>query len=424
MRAINLTRVLNEANIGTRIAQDPKTTKMVAIAIRHDSTFPRTVIADLGPRPTDAEIVKVWGNLVDKQLADSDFGDLSKDGKLDQWVIRAYINGGSEFEDLAGEGIDALGAWKVLSIRNWLKPQDQDLNKFTTIKSLQYALNKSEYRDNIRRIKNAEQLEKAKRDKKEIVLVDNQRFHVALPINYGACYTFNNQTGHMSNFCTGGSDGVRWFKNYAPDGPIIMVTDKLNINDKNGKWQLHAATKQIVNSTQDQRYSRETGDTQFAILFPGLLKEICRSMLAQESLITNASKELDPPEGYNVKEAVQDIIAKFPNSYKSTPATAKALAKKLGMQPGSNNRRNNDDEGMNQDVEGEMPIQPAQPTSPQATDWRLYVAGRRMPNMIMGRTIQQAQQELRDYARKNRIPTGRAYLKQEDDTDNEQIVRV
>ena len=79
---------------------------------------------------------------------------------------------------------------------------------------------------------------------------------------------------------------------------------------------------------------------------------------------------------------------------------------------------------MNQDVEGEMPIDPAQPTSLQPTNWRLYVAGRRMPNMLTGRTIQQAQQELRDYARKNRIPTGRAYLKQEDGINNTQIVRI
>ena len=418
MRASNLVRVLNEANIGTRIAQDPRTTKMVAIAIRHDRTFPRTALADLGPRPTDTELVKVWGQLVDKLLADSNFGDLSKDGKLDQWVIKAYMNGGSEFEDIAGEGIDALGAWKALSIRNWLQPQDQDLNKFTTIKSLQSALNKTEYRDNIRRIRNAEQLEKAKRDKKEIVLIDNQRFHVALPINYGACYTFNNQTGHMSNFCTGGSDGIRWFKNYAPDGPIIMVTDKLNINDKNGKWQLHAVTNQIVNSTQEQRYNRENGDKQFAILFPGLLKEIAKAIATKGNEITNASKEISPPDGYDIRQSIKDLVMKFPYSYKSTPETAIELAKKLGVQPNSNNSSTDD---VAQDVGAG---QVAQPGVSQPTDWRLYVAGRRMPNLITGRTMQQAQQELRDYARKNRIPTGRAYLKQEDGINNTQIVRI
>lgn len=407
MRAINLVKVVTEANIGTKIAQDPRATKMLAIAIKHDNSFPRTILADLGPRPTDTALVKAWGSIVDQSLANSNFGDLSKDGKLDQWITRIYSNGGSDFEDITGEGVDAIGAWKALSIRNMLKPVHQDLNKFNTLALLQSTLNNSQYNDSIRKIRNAEELEKAKRNKKEVVLIDNNRFHVAIPINYGACYTFNNQTGHMSNFCTGGSDGIRWFKNYAPDGPLLMITDKLNINDKNGKWQIHAPTGQIVNSTQDQRYSRANGDTQFAKLFPGLLKEIARAMVMKGDEITNASKEIAPPGGYDIRQSVKELIAKFQTSYKSTPGSANAVDTTLRTQP-------------NPEV-----TNIAEPTqvnnNNQVSDWQFYVAGRPMTKFLQNLTPQQAQQELRNYARTNRIPTGRAYLRQD---GGDMIIRI
>jgi len=49
MRAIHF---LAEADISTNIMKDPKLAKMLAIAVRHDRTFPRNEIADMGPRPT------------------------------------------------------------------------------------------------------------------------------------------------------------------------------------------------------------------------------------------------------------------------------------------------------------------------------------------------------------------------------------
>jgi len=403
------THFLTEADIVTNIMKDPKLAKMLAIAVRHDRTFPKNEIADMGPRPTVADYVQSWSKLVNQTLAKNEYGDLSKEGKFDNWLLKLYINHAIDYEDLNGEGGDALGAWQALSTRGLLQKPDQDFNKFPSIRALQQAMGKDEYRNTLRRIKDAEALEKHKRTRKEIVLLDNDRFHVIMPLNYGACYTFNNQTGHMSNFCTGGSSGHNWFNNYAPDGPIVSIVDKQNIDNKNGKWQLHAPTSQLVNSTQDQRYNRIGADAEFAKRFPGLMKEIVRAILTKASEVKEGSKKISPPNGYDVREAAKQIVAKFPQSYKSTPG-----APSKDIPP-------DDNVFVNQPAEPE-PTQATQPTEPQGpriSDWRIYNAGRQVATAV-NKTQQQAMQDLEKYAIKNRVPRGRMYLS---DYSNNQIVR-
>jgi hypothetical protein len=269
-------------------------------------------------------------------------------------------------------------------------------------------MEKDEYRNTLRRIKDAEALEKHKRTRKEIVLLDNDRFHVIMTLNYGACYTFNNQTGHMSNFCTGGSSGLNWFNNYAPDGPIISIVDKQNIDNKNGKWQLHAPTSQLVNSTQDQRYNRVGADGEFSKRFPGLMKEIVKAMLTKASEIKAGSKEISPPDGYDVREAAKQIVARFPQSYKSVPGA-----------PGKDEVPDNVFVNQPAVPEPTQATQPTEPEGPRISDWRIYNAGRQVGTAI-NKTQEQAMQELEKYAVKNRIPRGRMYLS---DYSNGQIVR-
>ena len=405
MRAIHF---LAEADISTNIMKDPKLAKMLAIAVRHDRTFPKNEIADMGPRPTVADYVQAWSKLVNQTLAKNDYGDLSKEGKFDSWLLKLYNNHAIDYEDLNGEGGDALGAWQALSTRGLLKKPDQDFNKFPSIRSLQQAMEKDEYRNTLRRIKDAEALEKHKRNRKEIVLLDNDRFHVIMPLNYGACYTFNNQTGHMSNFCTGGSSGLNWFNNYAPDGPIISIVDKQNVDNKNGKWQLHAPTSQLVNSTQDQRYNRTGADLEFSKRFPGLMKEIVRAMLTKAGEVKTGSKEISPPDGYDVREAAKQIVAKFPQSYKSVPGA-----------PGKEEVPDNVFVNQPAEPEPTQATQPTEPEGPRISDWRIYNAGRQVATAV-NKTQQQAMQELEKYAVKNRIPRGRMYLQ---DYSNGQIVR-
>lgn len=319
---MKLNQIITEANVAAKI-KDPKIIKMLAIAMRHDGTIPKSKIAALGPstfgqendpkkqEENNQKILKFWSELLDDSLRSTDYGDISADGKFDDFLTRLYINGAADYEDINGEGGDALGAWKALSIRGKLQEPHQDFNKFKSLKQIQAIVQNRDYRNELARIKDAEVIEKHKREKKEITILDDERFLVVIPFNYGSCYTFNNSAGFQASFCTGSSSGERWFKNYAPDGPIISVIDKDNVDDVNGKWQIHAPTNQINNGNQTIRK-----DEKFAELFPGLMKKIVAGMQSKSAEITDASQEI-ARGGYDISKAVSDLKQKFPLSYAS-----------------------------------------------------------------------------------------------------------
>ena len=308
-------RPVAEANVAAKI-KDPKTIKMLGIAMRHDGTLPKSSIAKLGPKPEDESILALWSTMLDKSLSSTDYGDLSQDGKFDEWLTRLYINGAADYEDINGEGGDALGAWKALSIRGKLKPTHQDFNKFKALRQIQQIVRDRDYQSELRKIKDAEVIEKHKREKKEVTLVDNERFLVVMPFNYGACYTFNNSNGYQANFCTGSSSGLSWFERYSPEGPIISIFDKENPDNKDGKWQMHMPTNQLQNGDQDRRGDMRWNDERFAELFPGLMKQIVDGMTANAEDIKTSSQDI-VKGGYDVAAAVADIKKKAPLSFAS-----------------------------------------------------------------------------------------------------------
>jgi hypothetical protein len=310
---MRLATVITEANIAAKL-KDPKTIKMLSIAMRHDGTLPKNKVAALGVRPTDEQIVKLWSDVLDDSLRTTDYGDLSQDGKFDDWLTRLYTNGVVDYEDINGEGGDALGAWKALSIRGKLSKDHQDFNKFTSLKQIQRIIQDRTYRDELRRIKDAEVIEKHKREKKETTLIDDAKFMVTLPYNYGACYTFNNSAGFQASFCTGSSSGLTWFNRYAPDGPIISIIDKENIDEVNGKWQMHGPTGQMNNGNQSLSYT--SGDKKFAELFPGLLKKIVAALQSKAAEVKQNSTEITPG-GYDIPEVIEDIKKRLPYSWAS-----------------------------------------------------------------------------------------------------------
>jgi len=310
---MKLNQIILEANIAAKL-KDPKMIKMLAIAMRHDSTLPKSKIAKLGVKPDDQEVINLWSELLDDSLRTTDYGDLATEGKFDDWLTRLYINGVVDYEDINGEGGDALGAWRALSIRGKLKEPHQDFNRFKSLKQIQNIVQTRDYRDELRKIKDAEVIEKHKREKKETTLIDNDRFLITLPYNYGACYTFNNSVGFNASFCTGSSSGLRWFERYAPEGPIISIYDKQNPDDKDGKWQMHAPTGQMNNGDQSDSYAR--GDKKFSELFPGLMKEIIQALKSNAEEIKKNSTEITKG-GYDITKAIADIKDRLPHSYAS-----------------------------------------------------------------------------------------------------------
>ena len=312
-------RTLSEANYGEKILKDPRLTKMLALAVKHDHTFPLAPLAKLGPNPKDEDVVKLWSQLLDKTLANTNYGDLSREGKFDAWLTRLYATHVNDYEEINGEGGDALGSWKSLQTHRLLQPRDQDFNRFNSLKELQNTIRNPVYREALRKIADQEKTEAMKRDARQIVLIDDDKYYITVPLNYGSCYVFSHGMGVSASYCTGSSSGLSWFTRYSKDGPMIDVLSKDNMEDKNGKWQFHSATNQLKNAIQEYRnsYDGTTDDSEFAKYFPGVLKKIIHALETHAEQLKNSSKDISQ-DGWNIPEEIDRLKARYPLSYNSS----------------------------------------------------------------------------------------------------------
>ena len=301
-----------------KLVANKSMSRRLVVAWRHDSSIPRDMLALHGPRPDDSRILVELVRAINAHLRDNLWGDLSRDNKMDEWMLSRYANHVYDYEDIGSVAdgrdsvADTLGQWRALSIRGRLRPHEQDLNRFPTVQQVQRVLNS--HRDELDEIKDAAHAEQARRGQEETVLIDNDKFWVAIPYNYGACYTFNFGMGHQSNFCTGSSGGEQWFRKYAPEGPIVQIVHKPTMNEPDGKWQFHAPTDQLVNSVQANRGNTPANDRRFAQLFPDLMYEILSAMNSKRSEIEEKSQAI-VKGGYNVPRQIEMIKSSFPISW-------------------------------------------------------------------------------------------------------------
>lgn len=316
--------------------KDPN--KMLALKVWADHTFPMHEMTKLGridmnnPQAT-AKVREILVNLLKQSMAQTDFINLAIQPDADtmlNWLLDRYSRGMIDYETASGEGVDALAKWSALrnqpphvGRKNTRFPTD--VNAFRDVKQLQMLVQDDWYAKVLERLKNQEEINKHKRSAKEIVLIDNPRYHVAIPLNYGSCYVFNNAEGKQANFCTGGSSGLYWFNSYAKHGPMISITDKSNMNSANGKWQIHAHTDQIVNADQDHRWDSSGNATKFGKMFPGLMKDIAREMLLHKDEIRKGSMEIEDVDtgGYDADAEVKELRDKFPGAFTDHESTEK-----------------------------------------------------------------------------------------------------
>jgi hypothetical protein len=312
---------LLESQFLDKLLSDKQKLKQLSIAWRHDSTVDPEIVATLGPKMSDEEIARRWSAMLDQKLNNLGEPEMLTDPKYKEWMTKLYTTGVHHSSQITSR-LPYLEGWHLLSVRGLLKPEHTDLNRFRSADILQRIIER-EYLSKLDQIRRDRELEKLKKDIREIVLIDNNQFRVAIPLNYAACYRFN-YTGHNSRYCTGASDGRSYFANYSDDGPIVTVIDKKNVNKADGKWQLHAASSQIANSTQ--QIAGASADRKFAQLYPGLLKQILAAMQARAEEIRTASIPLvGDDSGYDMPKVIKSFAKQFPNSFKSEPVDEQTL---------------------------------------------------------------------------------------------------
>lgn len=325
---------ISEANIAARLKDPPRKpdgtpsgpspAKMIKLAILHDWSFPPIILAKIGPSGKPEEYLEAWSQLLDYKLENAAYGNIAQGQKFDKLVTDIYMKGFVGFEDLSARIIDPLSGLFALLNNNKLKPEHRN---FTELHPTMLAdiINTPEYSDFLIKTKLKAEISKHKKESKQHILIDNDRFLVFLPFNYGSCFTFNYMGDIIANYCTGSSNGLGYFNSYSRETYIICIFDKQNEkygpirNDPNYKYDakfqlcVGGTYQEIKNARQESGYST---DTHFAKIFPGLLKKIIRELGSQKESILQAAKEAGFRDK-GIDRLIQDLKIKMPRSYET-----------------------------------------------------------------------------------------------------------
>lgn len=302
--------------------KDPN--KMLAIRLWGDSTTPIREVAKLGKlslnNPQDtAKLADIWYRSLEHALSDNGMLDVTQRPEFKgamNWLTNRYISGELNYEDMTSRAVDAVAFWLRLKyqpdiekINRGLYPSDA--NSFRSVDHMISFISQAKFREFGKKFKDLVAISKAKRGAEEIVLQNDDKFKISIPLNYAACYVFNVEDGARANYCTGSSSGRENFPYYAGRGILINVLDKTVGNDPNGKWQIHAPSGQFYNAWQqpariNKRYY--SGPTYFKIVYPGLMQHIVDLINAQTDNIKNQT-------GFDAASQVTQLKRAFPAAF-------------------------------------------------------------------------------------------------------------
>ena len=304
---------LTEADTLSYIKRDRgNLARRIELAFDHDRRLPNDVLYQLADRLTTDKKIVIVASMIDEFMRNAQVPS-----EYIPWILGQYINGHADLEDIGGEVVDSLYKFHQLKIRNIIQSERQrNINNYSDWHVLDNILGK--YQREWHKIQREAEFEKYKKTANQIVLMNNDRFLIQIPINFGSCYIFNKTGGVQANFCTGSSNGPHYFNRYSDEGPVIQILDKHNADSANGKWQIHAPSSQIRNAPQHER------EYTFAQLFPGLLKEIGKRMLAHRQEIEAAGKSINAD--WNAERQANMLRDKFRDIWDDKPDSELANA--------------------------------------------------------------------------------------------------
>jgi len=293
--------------------------KFLALRMFSDVTFPRHEIARLGKvnvnNPEDLNRVsELWDSSLDRTVREAyESGGMSINmlnqreyPTIKNWLTNVYIRGLDDYEDISGQGLAWLSEW--LMVKNNLKSRHAanispnlksrfptDLNRISDLEQLESIVSSS-WVSNLREaIRKEAALKRMQAQAKEYVLLDNDKFRITIPLNYGGCYMFNFGPGVPGTYCTGSSTGEYWFDNYKREDLIIDILDKHNLPSADGKWQIHGSSGQVKNAKQERWHNvqdeRYNSVEYFKRLYPELVRGLPNLINHQRDKIDSAIAE-------------------------------------------------------------------------------------------------------------------------------------
>lgn len=274
-----------------RVLADKKLVAGLADAMRddaasHPQNFPPNSKRTFQKAP-DEELANWFLENLDKIEKEGYEGTVySRDGVYSDWIVRRYISGSHNWEDITGVMNMNMRDWTLLKNRNMLDANHRDIPKFNSVRDLGSYLS-THYADKLEKIRDAAKNAARNKMAKSVKLVDNEDYRIYTTLNRAAgcalglgtqwCTANSNYAGHFHTY----SEKAMLFqvfpyaKQQKPDGTSEHMKDedgKPILNDKE-KYQFDAGGPSFMTIT-DTAVKPGVIRTQFPYMYTDLVKAL------------------------------------------------------------------------------------------------------------------------------------------------------
>ena len=286
-------RVMNDKNLVANLAD----------AIRDDaSSNPGAFAAGFSKqakRLPDEELAHWFLENLDKIEAAGYEGTIySRDGAYSEWIVRRYIAGSHNWEDITGVMNMNMRDWTILKNRNMLDANHRDIPKFNSVRDLGRYMT-LHYNDKLEQVRDAVKNAERNKKAKTIKVVDNDDYKIFVTLNRAAACA----VGLGTQWCTANSNIDAHFHRYAGEAFLFQMfpknpekLDKIAQNPYahgkhitgDEKYQFGAdaelSFKDIADDDVDKKMIRER--------FPYIYTDIVHGIKSNKEKIEQAFKEL------------------------------------------------------------------------------------------------------------------------------------
>lgn len=248
----------------------------------------------------------------------------SRDGVNSEWIVRRYIAGSHNWEDLTGVMNMNLRDWYLLKNRNMLDVNHKDLPKFNSVRDVGYYMT-THYENKLVATRDAAKNAARNKMAKSVKLIDNEDYRVYTTLNRAAGCLL----GLGTQWCTANSNTGTHFHSYAGANMLFQLFPYAKEKDKEGNIEVKKDEEgKKVLDAQD-KYQFDSGGSFMNITdspappktiagkFPYLYTDLTRALKDNKGKLEQAFKELsdDPTlqgEDYKIKTyEIDDVINKL-----------------------------------------------------------------------------------------------------------------
>ena len=209
-------RVLNNASMVPDLADAVRDD-----ARAHPQNFPPGS-AKAFQKASDEDVAKWFLEQIDKIEREGYEGTIySRDGVYNEWIVRRYISGSHNWEDLIGVMNMNLRDWTLLKNRGMLQTGHTDVPKFNSVRDIGKYMS-THYHDKLKDIRDAAALAAVKKQSKTAKIVDNDDYKIYTVFNWAGART----VGQGTQWCTANSKSDVNYNNYSNKAMLFQLFPK------------------------------------------------------------------------------------------------------------------------------------------------------------------------------------------------------